>query len=307
MRPIRPSSASALFVLIASMAGGAACARATPPDPRAVVEQLLSVDREFSRRSAGTDLVSGLSAMLADDVVVPAPGGLFIEGKPAAVDALRADARSVGARISWTPVRGGISADGQHGFTLGYMTLEPAGDAEDVPLKYLAYWIRKPEGWRVVVYKRALRPPGDVSLATIAPAVPSGIVPPNADAAAVARALASLDKVERDFSNEAQRIGLPAAFAKFGSADAMFIGRAPAFTVGAEAIGRSMEADAVPGPSPVSWAPDRSLMASSGDLGVTIGIIRGNAPEPDGSVAAFSYFTIWRRASTAEPWLYIAE
>ena len=25
--------------------------------------------------------------------------------------------------LEWTPIRGGVSADGQHGFTVGYMTL----------------------------------------------------------------------------------------------------------------------------------------------------------------------------------------
>lgn len=285
----------------------AACAPATPADPAAAVEELLAADREFSRQSGSTDLVAGLSAMFAEDVVVPTQGGRFFEGKAAAVEALKADQRNAGARTTWTPVRGGISADGQHGFTLGYMTMDAAGDAEDLPLKYLAYWIRKPEGWRVAVYKRALRPAGEVSLALMPPAVPMRMVPVSTNTASIAEQLASLDKVERDFSDEAQKIGLPAAFAKFGSADAMFIGGAPAFTVGAAAIGKSMEANAVPGPSPVSWAPVNTLMASSGDLGVTIGVIRGNAPQADGTVSAFAYFTIWRRASTAEPWLYVAE
>ena len=39
------------------------------------------------------------------------------------VQALRANPDNAGARLEWAPIRGGISADGQHGFTFGYMTV----------------------------------------------------------------------------------------------------------------------------------------------------------------------------------------
>jgi hypothetical protein len=46
------------------------------------------------------------------------------------------------------------------------------------------------------------------------------------------------------------------------------------------------------------------LVAASGDLGITFGYIRSTT-DKDQPPAPF--FTIWRRASTAEPWRYIAE
>jgi hypothetical protein len=48
--------------------------------------------------------------------------------------------------------RGGISADAQQGFTVGFMTLHRP-DAATLALKYLAHWVKRPEGWRVVAYK----------------------------------------------------------------------------------------------------------------------------------------------------------
>jgi hypothetical protein len=58
----------------------------------------------------------------------------------------------------------------------------------------------------------------------------------------------------------------------------------------------------------VAWAPDEgSIVASSGDLGVTFGFIRQNTPPPAGQPSAIPFITIWRRASTADPWRYIAE
>jgi hypothetical protein len=56
----------------------------------------------------------------------------------------------------------------------------------------------------------------------------------------------------------------------------------------------------------VSWAPERVIAASSGDLGVTIGWIVPNAPSPD-RPAKNPFFTIWRKANASAPWRYVAE
>src|SRR5262249_59485577 len=103
--------------------------------PQTVVDELLAADRAFSAASAKTDLVAGLSAMFADDVVIPMPPGQFVNGKAAVVEALRSNADNLTARTEWTPARGGISADGQQGFTFGYMVIRRA-DGATLPLKY---------------------------------------------------------------------------------------------------------------------------------------------------------------------------
>lgn len=61
--------------------------------------------------------------------------------------------------------------------------------------------------------------------------------------------------------------------------------------------------------SPVSWGPDyKTIVAASGDFGVTIGHIVPNAPGADGKPQpGRPFFTIWRRDSTRDPWKYIAE
>src|SRR5205814_9908796 len=107
--------------------------------PQSAVDELLAADRAFAAASAKTDLVAGLTAMFADDVVIPMPPGQFVDGKAAVVAALRANADNRAARTDWTPVGGGISADAHHGFTFGYMTIH-RGDGSDLPLKYLSYW-----------------------------------------------------------------------------------------------------------------------------------------------------------------------
>src|SRR2546430_905300 len=200
-----------LIVALSMVVAGAAT-------PQSAVDELLAADRAFAAASAATDLVSGLTAMFADEVAIPMPPGQFVDGKTAVVAALRADAGRLAA------------------------------------------------------------------------------------------AKASLDQAERAFSSEAQRIGLGPAFARFGSADAINLGRPDdaAIVTGAANIARMVGQGLPEGTSPVSWAPERVIVASSGDLGVTIGWIVPNQPTPD-RPAKSPFFTIWRRPSPTAPWLYIAE
>lgn len=295
-----------LALLALSLSVGLSAVQGTPAaSPAAVAAELLAADRTFAAASGGTDLVTGLSAMFTDDISMPYQPA---EGREAVVAALRANGENDGARATWTPVRVGISADAQHGFTLGYMTVRRA-DGTIWLGKYISYWIRTGEGWRVAVYKRVPRPQGEVSLEPMPPAVPARMVPPATDPGVIAAHRASLDSAERQFSTEAQSIGLRAAFTRYAGPNAVNVGRTPAFVVGGDAIGMTLPVDPASPGSPLTWAPDRVLVASSGDLGVTIGTIRRNTPPPAGSnqPASFPFFTVWYRASPRDPWRYVAE
>jgi ketosteroid isomerase-like protein len=298
-RPARLSIAAATLFI-------AACARTAQVGsvalaPQSAVDELLAADRAFSEASARTDLITGLAAMFAPDVAMPVPGR-WVEGAPAVIEALRANPANAQSRLEWTPIRGGISADGQQGFTFGYMTLRRP-DSTSAPMKYLAYWVKGPGGWRVAVYRRRPRPEGAVSLGAMAPSLPVRMVA--FDPSGTGRFGESLAESERSFSRDAQRIGLGPAFAQYGRADAVNMGGATdtTFVFGAEAIARG-----VPAGSSVSWGPNRVIVASSGDLGVTIGMIYPNQRPADGSQpAGFPFFTVWRRSGPAAPWRYIAE
>lgn len=284
----------------------AACGEPPMPTPDTAVAELLQADRTFSAASAQIDLVSGLTAMFAADVVMPVPGGRFATGAGEVAEALRQNPDNAGARIEWSPIGGGISTDGRHGFTFGYMTLRRTDST--IPLKYLSYWVKGAEGWRVAVYRRTRGAEGPTSPDSLAPVLPERLGPEITDTAAVAGFAKSLDQVERDFSDEAQRIGLQAAFAKYGLDDAINMGGPgrPGFVVGARAISVVVSQGEPDSGSSVSWGPDRVIVASSGDLGVTIGMIRPNATAP-GQPAGFPFFTIWRRSTPADPWRYVAE
>ena len=276
--------------------------------PQQIVEELLAADRAFAKASASTDLVSGLSAMFADDVAMPIPGSQFARGRDAARAALQANPDNEGARAEWSPIRGGLSADGQHGFTFGYMTVTNK-DGARLPVKYVAYWVRQPAGWRVAVYKRVRADAAPASPQMMPPSLPAGLVPATDDPAAIEEFRRSLDAAERAFSAEAQKIGLGPAFAKQGHPDAVNVGPRdqPEFVKGAEAIGKSVGRGSTSTDPGLTWAPEHVIVASSGDLGVTTGMIQPKAG-PDGKLPpAIPFITIWRRATPQNPWRYIAE
>jgi ketosteroid isomerase-like protein len=281
--------------------------QAAPATPQAAVDELLAADRGYAAKAMSVSVIAALVPMFADDVAMFVPGGPPTADKAAAEAALRGNADNVKSRIRWTPVRGGVSADAQHGFTVGYMTLtNPAG--ENIPLKYLAYWIKTPAGWRVAVYRRSRAPQAPPSIDLMPASLPSKLVPVRTEPQALVTLVADLKQAEQSFSDAAQQIGLGPAFAKFGSTDAINLGRGPVIVVGADAIGKAIGADSPEPVSPVVWSAERAIVASSGDLGVTLGVIRQKAPNPDGKTPPGApFFTIWRKADAKSPWRYIAE
>ena len=61
------------------------------------------------------------------------------------------------------------------------------------------------------------------------------------------------------------------------------------------------------GPAKIHWSTEKSFVASSGDLGVSIGMIRPNDPPKAGEPVGFPFFTVWKREGPDQPWRYIAE
>ena len=299
----------ATLLLAAALLTGAAARVANGQSAQARVDELLAADRAFAAGAATADLVTSLSAMFADEVIMPAPPGRLAIGKADAVAALRSNAANAQSRVEWTPVRGGVSGDGLHGFTFGLMTVKRA-DGTTTGAKYLAYWIKGAAGWRVAGYKRVARAAGEAPAALMAPSLPGQAVPPATGAALIDRHRTSLIAAEQAFSDLAQKIGLGPAFRETGAADAINLGGAASagFVVGNEAIAKLVQGDAPVTDGRVHWSADTAFVASSGDLGITFGFIHPNGTPPAGAPPGGNpFFTIWRRAGPGAPWKYIAE
>lgn len=286
-------------------------ARSPQRFPADVARELLTADRAFASAAATDDLASALGRTFAHDVVLPdRQTSGFAHGREAAIAVLRRDTLAARSRLQWTPIRAGVSADGTHGFTYGYTTLTRP-DGTRVPGKYVAYWVREDGAWRVAVYRRVGRPAGDVSLDERAPALPPRLVAPSSDEQAHRRLVEELAQAERDFSRDATggpTIG--AAFARYGDATAANVGNGASFTFGPDAIGREVQAG-IDSTTRITWGPDETRVASSGDVGVTIGIITIERTAAAGAPATpplrLPYFTIWRRDRVTQPWRYVAE
>lgn len=286
--------------VLAALVVAASPALAQSRGARDPVTELLHADREHAKRAQLVNVVDALGAMFAADVVLSAAGA-FHFGRDAALTQLRGVPENLTGRLEWAPVRGGISGDGQHGFTYGFMTLVRA-DSTRVPLKYVAYWVRGPDGWKVAVYRRVRRADGAVSTAMREPSLPERNVDVTRDAAVIARYAREVGDAERNFSALAARIGLGPAFRRNAAPDAMNVGGAQNadFLYGPDAIGAGVGAGQ-DGPSTLTWGPDTVLVASSGDLGVTIGHI----VVPETPPRRIPFFTVWKKVDGV--WKFVAE
>jgi hypothetical protein len=282
--------------------------------PQQIADELLAADRAFAAASAKTDLISGLAAQFASEVAMPTPAGV-VYGSQKAVDALKANPANAGAKAEWIPARVALSGDGRHGFTAGFMTITRA-DGSVNPAKYLAYWERQANGWRALAYKRTPAKAAAPSM-PVSYLLPKQLVPATLDAAALEKHRESLAEVERSFSRDAQTMGIGAAFKKYGSPDAINLAgpETLTFVMGNVAIGENVGSGAPPNTSAVHWGPEKTVIAASGDFGVTIGYIVRNQPSADPSTGSGQggktppgqpFFTIWRKDADGV-WRYIAE
>jgi hypothetical protein len=273
-------------------------------DPKAAVEDLLAADRAFSDLAGkAADPVAGISGMFDGEIVMPSPKGL-VAGREAVLVLFRENPSYKDGQVSWSPVRGGISADGTHGFTYGFLSVT-GGDPARRERKYLAYWVKRPEGWRVVAYRQQVREAGEVSKTMLPPSLPAKAVKAKTDERLIMRNKLSVASAEKSFSDRAQVVGLRTAFREFGRTDAMNMYGGAGFTYGLDADVAGFKEE---GPAKIHWSTERSFAASSGDLAVSIGMIAPNEPAADGKPQpGFPFFTIWRRDGPDQPWRYIAE
>src|SRR4030095_16922104 len=79
--------------------------------PKAAVDELLAVDREHARKALELNVVDAIGGMIDDNVTMSA-AGVFRHGRSDALAQLRSAPENLTGHLEWSPVRGGISADG---------------------------------------------------------------------------------------------------------------------------------------------------------------------------------------------------
>ena len=270
--------------------------------PHTVLDGLVATERALSDAAATLSPEEGLASLMADDGVLMTRTGP-VTGRAAAMKSLAENPANKGAHARWRSVRGGISADGQQGFTLGYVEIAGA-DPATARRRYLAYWVRGSEGWRVAALKQVLRTANETDAPQQPASLPAVLV--SSDSARTAEHRRTLIAAEQAFSDRAQTVGIKQSFQEYGRPDAIHLFGPTGFAIGLPAIGANHDLQPS-GPATSHWSADTAIVASSGDLGVTIGSIRSNGSPPEGQPAAVPFFTIWRRDNPSQPWRYIAE
>ncbi|MEO7655465.1 MAG: nuclear transport factor 2 family protein [Sphingomicrobium sp.] len=279
----------------------AAPAQSAEAAPQAALTALLAEENRLAEAAALLPPVEGIATMLAEDARVYARSGPF-KGRSAALEGLKANPLNAGKKANWHSVKSGISGDGTHGFTAGYLDID-GGDPRAARRRYLAYWVKGAEGWRVAAFKQAPRAAEEKDIAALPQSIPAHAGHHATPDPASARS--SLIAAEKAFSDQAQVVGVGRAFAENGRPDAINNGP-DGFKLGAAAIGAAVSGGSNE-PSPINWSADDVLVAPSGDLGITFGLIRPNEAPPAGQPAGAPFFTIWMRDGPDQPWRYVAE
>jgi len=306
--PSTAPGAGAASLSSAKGEGAEASARAHL-DLRELRASLLAADRAYAAAAAGTNLVEALVAPLAPDGVFIAPGPGFARGPEEARAVLLLNPNNSLSAWRWTAIRVDVSSDGTRGYSYGYTELTlPNGVV--LPGKYLAYWARQSDGsWKMAAYKRTARAPGAVSLTPPAgfetPDTKHRRYFPNTDPAEELEAIKATD---RAFSDLAQITGNAEAFARYVADDGANAGSAGSveWAFGPDAIRAAHEGEP---PGLFFWTPELGDVAASGDLGFTVGYVKVNEQNPDGSVTEVivaKYLTIWQKQRTGE-WRFVVD
>lgn len=265
------------------------------------------------RRSELNDAHQRMSAQATSDFVgaisgAIAPHGFYgaavrTTGKgPAAARAfLERDSLNAKSKAVITVVRLDVSADGNDGYSYGYLDLlRPNGDT--LPGAYKSYWRRNVDGqWQVLAFGRGPRERGPTA------ALPHSLRPSATrykawPARDTVEAWATLKAAEVAFS-DSSATSLRTAFMSFAAPDGGKIEGAR-YVFGREAIGRGFE-NPPPGFAGIAWHAEYGTVAGSNDLGFNFGpVIRKGAQASPPSAGGF--LTIWRRQPNGE-WKWLVD
>lgn len=248
-------------------------------------DALLAADRNLARATEVAGVMDGFVPALTDDAAYLHPGAPLLRGR-AAIRAFLATTAPVPG-LTWTPAYADIAASGTLGYTYGWTR---SGTQHGT---YLACWRKQPAGvWLISAYVRTVPvplsdpPPRPRALE---PAAPVG---GPADRAELMRA-------DSAFSQASVARGAKAAFVAFAAENAIAFGGGARINHGREAIGAGF--DDFPTDAVLGWTPVAADIATSGDLGCTVGEARITARR------YFSkYLTVWKRQPDAT-WKFVAD
>lgn len=263
-------------------------------ESEAAHDELLQADIGRADSVARLGYPAGLTSAFAKDVLYLRGGLPILRSRAAALAVVSAEPVGATTAVRWQPVRAETSADRESGFSYGF-AIYGHGTAGAPTLRvdrYIAFWRKEPEGWRIVAYAETYgSPPPVLSL-------PRGVADSVLADVGMSRRRGAVDELrvaDEDFSRAATSLGPGAAFGRFAAQDAQMFSPTGEFITGPTAITGSF-GPATEGTSLV-WHPVEGEASKAGDLGFTVGnaVFTGVREDAAPVVRYSKYLTVWKR------------
>ena len=232
-------------------------------DRQAALNAVVAAEQAFSKASVEKGTRAAFLQYLADDSVVFAPGP--VSGK----DTWQSRPAQP-SLLSWHPVQADVSLAGDLGYTTGPWELRSRDKSDPKVVRgfYTTVWRRQADGSYKVQFDAGCStpaPPASATAVKIAKASPAVVEnPPKLEDES--RGKATLLRADRAFAEAAAK-GAAAAYAAVLAADARLHREGALPVVSKKAILQTLSAH----PAKVGWLPVQARIASSGDLGYTLG------------------------------------
>ena len=232
-------------------------------DRQAALDAVVAAEKAFAKTAAEKGTRAAFLEVLAEDSVVmvprPLPGRATWEGRPARPSLL-----------AWFPVAADVSLAGDLGYTTGPWELRPKGKEDKNVLHgfYTTFWRKQADGSYKVLLDGGITcpaPPASATVVKIGKAVPAKAEnPPQVEEA---RGKFTILSADRAFAKAAASRGAAAAYADF-LAESSRLHRDGAIPV----VSKAKILETIKAQSPkMIWAPIQARVASSGDLGYSLG------------------------------------
>jgi ketosteroid isomerase-like protein len=260
-------------------------------DRQAALDAVVAAEKAFARTAAEKGTREAFLQYLSDDSVLlapgPVPGKEMWKARPAPPSFL-----------SWYPVVADVSLAGDLGWDTGPWQLRPKGKADKNVLHgfFITLWRKQADG----SFKAELdgggsnaAPPPSVTAVKIPKAIPARVEnPPQVDPTT---GQALLLRADRALAKTASDKGFATALADVLTDDAR-LHREGAFPVTSK---KEILATLNAHPAKVAWLPLQARVASSADLGYTIGKEQVDAGEGH-------YLRIWKKQGSG-PWKVVLD
>jgi hypothetical protein len=263
-------------------------------------DSLFQLDQSRGDTVAARGPVDGMLALFDPDVVFLRAGVPATYGREAARVLFAAESHPSRSAPVWEPLGGGVSYDLRSAYSFGIAARgAPTGTRLE---RYIAFWQRgRAQPWRIVAYAEVNGLPG-VEVSLTADQLSPPVRQLSREAAEAAARIRGVDSL---FSDLADRMGTAYAFsntvAPYG---AVFGGTR--LIVGPDAVNEFYKTQN--GGTALTWRPVFGSVATSGDLGFTIGeyIATGRGPSGAAVQRFGKYLTVWHRQSDGG-WKFVVD